>query len=473
VSVDTPGHEASRQVARRATLAQAALARARGGVLAESVGEAPQRARVVPWQTLRLLHVQARLARHVVLCALVALMLCGEVLGAWSSRTGEVHAERLVASAGARNNDRAAAVVVPVSIGPLQLGGSATPLEPIASRPSEVASAYKATHQLLAGETLGAVAERYQISLDTLVWANGLERGDALVEGQLLRIPYVAGIPHVVRDGETAASLAAQFAVPVEAIVAFPANHVGAGLELRPGSELFIPGAQPALPADWLQALGGISGLAARGIEPAGVVREAKTNLRSGPSTEHERLAQLEAGRRLILRARHDDWLEVQLGATRGWVRADMIDASSQQVAGLVVSNDFPAAPARWVWPAQGTVTSRFGARWGGFHNGLDIASRAWTKIYAARTGLVKEAGWCSGYGYCVKLVHDGGFETIYGHLIDQPTVSRGDEVSAGELIGYMGSTYDRAGGGYSTGVHLHLTVLLNGRAVDPLRFLP
>jgi murein DD-endopeptidase MepM/ murein hydrolase activator NlpD len=125
------------------------------------------------------------------------------------------------------------------------------------------------------------------------------------------------------------------------------------------------------------------------------------------------------------------------------------------------------------VWPAQGTVTSRFGARWGGFHNGLDIASRAWTKIYAARTGLVKEAGWCSGYGYCVKLVHDGGFETIYGHLIDQPTVSRGDEVSAGELIGYMGSTYDRAGGGYSTGVHLHLTVLLNGRAVDPLRFLP
>jgi murein DD-endopeptidase MepM/ murein hydrolase activator NlpD len=45
--------------------------------------------------------------------------------------------------------------------------------------------------------------------------------------------------------------------------------------------------------------------------------------------------------------------------------------------------------------------------------------------------------------------------------------------VRAGQLIGHMGSTYDRAGGGYSTGVHLHFTILVNGRAVNPLRYLP
>ncbi|MFQ3661657.1 MAG: M23 family metallopeptidase, partial [Chloroflexaceae bacterium] len=48
-----------------------------------------------------------------------------------------------------------------------------------------------------------------------------------------------------------------------------------------------------------------------------------------------------------------------------------------------------------------------------------------------------------------------------------------GEEVSAGQLLGHMGSTYDRRGGGYSTGVHLHFTVLINGRAMNPLRFLP
>ena len=72
-----------------------------------------------------------------------------------------------------------------------------------------------------------------------------------------------------------------------------------------------------------------------------------------------------------------------------------------------------------------------------------------------------------------MRLGHEGGVETIYGHLIARPPVSVGDEVAVGELIGHMGSTYDRAGGGYSTGVHLHFTVLVNGRAVNPLRFLP
>jgi murein DD-endopeptidase MepM/ murein hydrolase activator NlpD len=195
--------------------------------------------------------------------------------------------------------------------------------------------------------------------------------------------------------------------------------------------------------------------------------------MRDGPSVEHSRLAQLDAGRRVLLEGRHEDWLLVSLGAQRGWVRADMLSVERTLVDALPERTDFPAPPPRWVWPARGTITSRFGPRWGSFHNGLDIANRAWTPIVAARSGIVKEAGWCSGYGYCVKLRHDGGVETIYGHLIDEPVVERGDEVLVGELIGHMGSTYDRAGGGYSTGVHLHLTVLVNGKAVNPLLYLP
>jgi murein DD-endopeptidase MepM/ murein hydrolase activator NlpD len=48
-----------------------------------------------------------------------------------------------------------------------------------------------------------------------------------------------------------------------------------------------------------------------------------------------------------------------------------------------------------------------------------------------------------------------------------------GDSVSAGDVIGSMGSTYDASGGGYSTGVHLHFTLKINGKAVNPMKFLP
>jgi murein DD-endopeptidase MepM/ murein hydrolase activator NlpD len=154
-------------------------------------------------------------------------------------------------------------------------------------------------------------------------------------------------------------------------------------------------------------------------------------------------------------------------------MHADLLSVLPLTLATVPETNDIPAPPPRWVWPARGTITSTFGPRWGGFHNGLDVANAAWTPIYAARAGTVTEAGWCRGYGYCVKIAHDSGLATIYGHLIDQPVVARGDAVAAGELIGSMGSTYDRAGGGYSTGVHLHFTITLNGQAVDPLRFLP
>jgi murein DD-endopeptidase MepM/ murein hydrolase activator NlpD len=461
--------------ARRSALALAALARARGlavpaaGVERRGGWLAAVAAVIVALRG----PARARVTRHLGLCVLVALILGGEGLGGLSGRAGELRPVEELPQLSAGGADYIVGLVAPAAIAPIKVAGSAPAIEPASSRPREVASAYKAWHELAAGETLGEVAARYGVGLDTLVLANGLERGDALIAGQLLRIPYVAGLPHLVAAGETVGGLAERFAVPVEQIALFPANQVGASLELRPGSELFIPGARRELPADWLQALGGMDGLAARSAEPAGVVRAGETNMRTGPSTEHERVAQLEAGRRLILRARHEEWLQVQLGAERGWVRADMLDAPPELLESLPLTNDFPAPPPRWVWPARGTITSRYGPRWGSFHNGLDIANRAWTPIVAARTGLVKEAGWCSGYGYCVKLVHDGGMETVYGHLIDQPTVSRGDKVTAGELIGHMGSTYDRAGGGYSTGVHLHLTVLVNGKAVDPLRFLP
>ncbi len=356
--------------------------------------------------------------------------------------------------------------VVLAPAGRRRVSSEPEPVAPALRAPLPVATAYQTTHLLEEGETLQEVAARYQIPLSTLVWTNGLDQGDALRIGQPLRIARLAGVAHTVADGETLAALAERYGVAVEAIATFAPNRLTDG-QLVVGRELFIPGGRKAWTVEQEAAFG------QRTAEPVGVVLGDETNVRSGPSTEYPRRAQLTAGRQVALRGRHDDWLQIAIGDITGWIRRDLLDVDAAQVEALPEVRDVPPPPPRWVWPARGVLTSGFGPRWGGFHNGIDIANVAWTPIVAASAGRVREAGWCSGYGYCVKIRHPGGIETIYGHLIAQPVVRAGQEVTTGQLIGYMGSTYDRAGGGYSTGVHLHFTILVNGRAVNPLRYLP
>ncbi|WP_040869887.1 M23 family metallopeptidase [Nocardia exalbida] len=115
---------------------------------------------------------------------------------------------------------------------------------------------------------------------------------------------------------------------------------------------------------------------------------------------------------------------------------------------------------------AAGTFTSGFGARWGVQHLGIDIAGPIGTPIYAVADGTVLEAGPASGFGMWVRLLHDDGTVTIYGH-IDTATVSQGQRVLAGDQIATIGNR------GFSTGPHCHFEVWLNGvDKVDPLPWL-
>lgn len=118
-------------------------------------------------------------------------------------------------------------------------------------------------------------------------------------------------------------------------------------------------------------------------------------------------------------------------------------------------------------WPANGTLTSGFGYRWGALHAGIDIANNVGTPIRAAKSGTVIVAGWNSGgYGNWVIIDHGGGFSTLYGHM-SRVRTSEGQSVKQGELIGDMGST------GNSTGPHLHFETRVNGNPQDPTRYLP
>lgn len=422
-----------------------------------------------------------RCVTHTLVCLLVCIVFIGEQWQSWSLQAVAPWQERGVALGGggtaeATWSEEREARVLPLQLAPEEQRVVPIELEqlaPVMRAPLRVVDVFHNTHMLAEGETLGAVAEQYNLTLETVIWSNGLHNGDILAVGQTLRIPRTSGLPYTIRSGDTLADVAARFQVAPEAILLFEPNKLHPNAPLPAGQEIFIPGGVQPLPDTLVALCGGREGLAASMAQVAGVIREMKTNMREGPSQEYARVMQLEAGRRAQLLARHADWLKVDVAGTAGWIRTDLLMIPEGVVAALPETNDFPPPPPIWVWPTRGSITSYFGPRWGGFHNGVDIANRAWTPIVAARAGRVTEAGWCSGYGYCVKMTHSGGVRTIYGHLIDDPVVDVGDEIAVGEIIGYMGSTYDRRGGGYSTGVHLHFTITVNGKAVNPLTFLP
>jgi murein DD-endopeptidase MepM/ murein hydrolase activator NlpD len=98
-------------------------------------------------------------------------------------------------------------------------------------------------------------------------------------------------------------------------------------------------------------------------------------------------------------------------------------------------------------------------------HTGVDWATAYGTPIFASGNGTVEVAGLEGGYGKYVKLKHNNGYETAYGHMSAfAKGLEVGKQVRQGQVIGFVGST------GQSTGPHVHYEILVNGRFVDPMR---
>lgn len=148
---------------------------------------------------------------------------------------------------------------------------------------------------------------------------------------------------------------------------------------------------------------------------------------------------------------------------TQGEARANEILISLDQM------NSYRIAVAKMplAMPVKSAFryTSPFGRRWGRMHSGIDLAAPVGTPIYTTGDGVVTFAGWQRGYGNLIKIKHELGTETRYGHL-SKIRVKVGQKVSRGARIGDMGNT------GRSTGSHLHYEVRVNGRAVDPMSFI-
>ena len=101
-------------------------------------------------------------------------------------------------------------------------------------------------------------------------------------------------------------------------------------------------------------------------------------------------------------------------------------------------------------------------------HDGIDIAAKAGTTVLAASSGTVRSVTDDTLMGTTVVLEHEGGYETTYANLQSKPTVETGDSVSAGQIIGAVGTTAAAESGA----PHLHFAVSRDGKAVDPRAYL-
>lgn len=127
------------------------------------------------------------------------------------------------------------------------------------------------------------------------------------------------------------------------------------------------------------------------------------------------------------------------------------------------------AARIQMIWPAQGTLTARYGeARGSHRHPGIDIGMLRTLRLRAVAAGVVRKTGYVpgyAGYGNIVVLGLPGGYTALYAHL-SRVSVKRGQRLRRGQPLGLAGCT------GSCSGTHLHFEVRHRGARIDPLRFL-
>lgn len=234
------------------------------------------------------------------------------------------------------------------------------------------------TYKMQKGDMLSAIANRYNLTLGTLISFNGIKNVRKVGAGTTLVIPNSDGILYTVVKGDSLSGIARNNKVAYETIL--EANKLSTPV-VTPGQKLFLPGATLS---NW-------------------ELRQASGEL--------------------------------------------------------------------FIYPTRGYITSRFGTRRDPFtgvrtfHNGVDLANSLGTPVRASMAGTVTDTGFNSSYGNYVVISHEGGFQTLYGHL-KSFSVKEGQSVAQGQQIAQMGNT------GYSTGSHLHFSIFKWNKALNPLNYL-
>lgn len=197
--------------------------------------------------------------------------------------------------------------------------------------------------------------------------------------------------------------------------------------------------------------------------------------------SEEERVRQLEATVEVLRsRQRHVRSLAARLDSVerayrrmRSVLGADAGASAGPELPPSAAGGDVPprvaggegSLPPGWPLARPGFVTRRFrSAGTGPGHPGIDVAVPTGSYVRSIAPGTVREAGRDSVYGRFLRLVHEDGTQSLYGHA-SHLFVEPGDSVERGQVIALSGNS------GRSTAPHLHVEVRSSGQRVDPLRY--
>ena len=152
--------------------------------------------------------------------------------------------------------------------------------------------------------------------------------------------------------------------------------------------------------------------------------------------------------------------------------RANLLASSFKEAADSLAVHSARLAATPSIMPTQGWLTSAFSSmrshpilHTARPHEGIDVTAPMGTPIEAPAAGTVRDAGWEAGYGNTIVIDHGFGTVTKFAHA-SKLLVREGQRVSRGQRIALVGNT------GLATGPHLHYEVHVNGRPVDPLRYV-
>lgn len=305
------------------------------------------------------------------------------------------------------------------------------------------------TYTVQAGDTLYDIAVAFSITADELIAVNNLD-GTTIKPGQVLTLRVAATevppapLEITVQPGDTLWALATTNETTIDAIV--QANQLSNTSALRPGDKLIIPGRYAA------------TTVADQGGTTPQTVTVAKGDTLWDIATRYNTSVTA------LMSANNMPDTSIKVGQT-----LKIIPSNELLRASAETPQPNPVSSSAMIWPVNGEITSYFGyrrLRIGGtnMHYGLDIDGETGDPIDAAVAGTVTFSGWRSGFGYLV-IVTNGNTEYYYAHA-SELFVNEGDSVVVGQHIANVGAT------GRVTGSHLHFEVRVDGTPVDPLPLL-
>ena len=238
-------------------------------------------------------------------------------------------------------------------------------------------------YTVLSGDAIFSIAKKYNISPETLLWANYDVLADdphSLRPDQVLIVPPTNGILYEWNEGDTVESVAAAYDADPDDVLSWFGNHLDlTNPEIEPGTTVMIPGGE----------------------------REFQ------------------------------NWASPPVAAVgKAGVYANI-------AGGCVVESGGYYGGGYFIWPADNHYLSG-NDFWSG-HLAIDIATATGMSIYAADAGVVVFSGWYGSYGNMVMVDHQNGFQTVYAHL-NSLNVSCGNSVAQGQVLGQAGSTGNSTG---------------------------